>query len=696
MKRRISITTRIAVVMSLFVAVLLSVTMAIIATRVNSSVHQVENGGFSQIAAARAGELGAHLDKLAWELRMIAALGSFGSPDRRVVELGIDALQGKLSSETVGAFFAWPDGSYYSTARANGSIADRDYFKAIAEGKASSVVSGAVISKSLGIPIVVLACAVRAPDGSLRGVAALQVTLKSLSNIGAALKVGRAGYGWIVDATGLIIAHPVADMVMKVSVTAADKEGNSGLSALGSRMLAEDSGTGDWKDKTALATTTYFAKVPNSGGWVLALNLPTSEVDETSRALLLLLSIQLAAMIVVVGLVSARLSRSIAAPIGRAAREFKALAAGEADLTKRVEVLRNDEIGDMVGDFNAFVQKLREVIVTIKTAQADLGGIGDELVGNVRGTEREVLKIGSSIALIRGKTEEQSTSVEQSSSAVAQIARNIESLEGVIMEQSSSVNEASASIEEMVANIASMTASIERMAGQFASLSSASETGKSTQQTAADRIAQIAERSRDLLEANEVIAGIASQTNLLAMNAAIEAAHAGEAGKGFSVVADEIRRLSETASTQSATIGGDLMRVQEAIREVVESSRESESSFALVASRIAETENLVREVRAAMIEQREGSSQVLEALRSMNDITSQVRDGAAEMGSGNKTILEEMERLRQLSSEILQMVDEMARGAGGIELNVGRGAELADGMRSAIGHMEAAIGRFKV
>ena len=398
----------------------------------------------------------------------------------------------------------------------------------------------------------------------------------------------------------------------------------------------------------------------------------------------------------IVLLLSVTLYRLVIRRIKKIDLALAEIAKGDGDLAKRLDEGSRDEIGSFAGNFNTFVEKLREIVANLKEAQRDLTTIGEALGKSVDATAATITQISTRVDQASNEARLEAASVAQSSSAVVEIASNIKNLEGLIERQAASVGQASASIEEMIANIGAVTASVEKMGGQFAELSEASETGKTTQAEAGAKISRIAERSQSLIEANDAISAIASQTNLLAINAAIEAAHAGEAGKGFAVVADEIRRLSETTAEQSLTIGAELTTVLKAIEEVVTSSHDSEAAFDLVASRIGATDLLVSEVLQAMSEQRSGTAQILEALKSMNDITTEVRSGAREMNIGDKAILDEMARLRENSADILESMRDVTAGAEDIASSAGRVSEMAESTKATIRKMDESIGRFKV
>jgi methyl-accepting chemotaxis protein len=375
--------------------------------------------------------------------------------------------------------------------------------------------------------------------------------------------------------------------------------------------------------------------------------------------------------------------------------QLEQLSSSEKDLTGRISIGSVDEFGLIAGMVNTFSEGLAKSMGDLKSAQGKLNGLGEELRNHAGDTASAVSQISASVGRVKEKAQFQSESVAESSSAVEEIAKNIESLEGLISDQAESIAQASSAIEEMIGNIGSVTKSIDTMADQFGTLITAAEDGRKTQAASRANVEQIATRSEALLEANKVISTIASKTNLLAMNAAIEAAHAGEAGRGFSVVADEIRRLAETSAGQSKTIRLELSQVQKAIEEVVASSKDSEASFVRVSERIGETDALVREIQRAMVEQKEGSAQVLDALRSMNDITYQVKTGSQEMGTGNTKVLEEIGRLRDATADIKTSMEEMAIGANGIAQSARKVSDMAEGTRDTIRGMDEAIGCFR-
>jgi Methyl-accepting chemotaxis protein len=697
MKRRISIVARIAVSFAGLVVIILGATAFIVARDVQSKVEKLIIDDSAQYVKAQAQQVGDGLEKLRWELNAMALQPQLRSVDKKAVATYIRPFEGKFSPEVASFFYAWSDGSEITAAGGSSSLADRQYFKDIMAGKTDWAVSAPVVAKTLGVPIIPIAEPVKNEKGEIVGVVGMSMKLEYFSQVVSAIKLGSGGYGWVVDGSGLMIAHPKAEYVMKLDITKADETaGYKGLSAFSKRVLSSDSGNGSYVTGDGAPMFSCFAAVPGSPGWKLGVTMPLAAFHAASSSIISLFLVVIAGTILVFIVIALIMGRSIAAPIVKIVSSIKELAEGEADLTRELEATRNDEIGDLSVDFNRFVAKLREIVVSLKAAQGELAAAGDTLKANAEETAGASAQISERVHGVGEKARRQAAGVAESSSAVEQIAKNIESLERLISDQAASVTEASASIEEMVGNIASVTSSIGKMADEFAALSSAAEEGRSIQDETGSRIGRIAESSETLLEANSTIAKIASQTNLLAMNAAIEAAHAGEAGKGFSVVADEIRNLAETASTQSRTIGAELGQIRTEIEELVSASQDSSEAFGRVMDKLSDTDKIVQEVKSAMIEQKEGSSQVLEALKSMNDITASVRSGSKEMSAGNATILEAMGTLRDSAAEIELSMEEMASGAAAIAEGARKVASVAEGTSGTIGKMEEAIGRFVV
>lgn len=405
-----------------------------------------------------------------------------------------------------------------------------------------------------------------------------------------------------------------------------------------------------------------FAPVPDSQWSVLAV-APYKFYFSSLTVLLRLIAVVMVAVILISVLIVSKILKTFIKPLVFVKQSVDKIATGNADLTKRIEVISNDEIGDVIKGFNLFLEKLQEIVKKILGSKDSLSAADERLQACTKNTEDSLGQISASIESVNVLVHEQAGSVQETAGAVDEISSNIGSLEKMIQAQSENVQQASSAVEQMIGNISSVNASVGKMIASFDQLEEHSNTGIANQSNVNEMILDIEQQSKILQDANLAIAGIASQTNLLAMNAAIEAAHAGDAGRGFSVVADEIRKLSETSSAQSRTIGQQLKEILETIHSMVVASSRSGEAFNKVTERIGDTDELVQQINGAMQEQNEGSRQINSALQSMNDTTVYVRRSSEELSESNRTVLSQMENLRNVTDKMISRMDEMNTGA---------------------------------
>jgi len=384
------------------------------------------------------------------------------------------------------------------------------------------------------------------------------------------------------------------------------------------------------------------------------------------------------------------------APIVKISNSLKDISEGEGDLTQTINISSKDEVGDLARYFNKTLEKIKNLVLLIKNKSITLNDIGNDLSSNMTETAAAVNEITANIQSVKGRVINQSASVTETNATMEQVITNINKLNGHVENQADTISKRSAFIQAMVNNIGSVNQTLQKNMENVQTLKEASEVGRGGLQEVATDIQEISRESEGLLEINAVMENIASQTNLLSMNAAIEAAHAGEAGKGFAVVADEIRKLAESSSEQSKTIGTVLKKIAESIKKITVSTDNVLARFEAIDSGIKTVAEQEEVINHAMEEQAEGSNQLLQGTTNLNGITQQVKAGSEEMLEGSQEVMKESRNLEKVTQEITSGMNEMATGADQINVAVHNVNDMTQKNREAIDELIKEVSRFKV
>ncbi|MCL2067302.1 MAG: bacteriohemerythrin [Treponema sp.] len=390
------------------------------------------------------------------------------------------------------------------------------------------------------------------------------------------------------------------------------------------------------------------------------------------------------------------LARPIFVRLGQINKILTLLSRGEGNLSERIKIKRDDEIGRMADLFNKTLDRICNMVIIVKDQSINLSNVGNELSENMDQTAIAVTEISGNIQKIKDQVMNQSASVTETNTTMEQVMENISLLNTQVEAQTESVSQSSSAVEQMLANIQSVTNTLVKNTDNVEQLILASETGRNSLEEVTQDILGIAKESQGLLEINSVMENIASQTNLLSMNAAIEAAHAGEAGRGFAVVAAEIRKLAESSTAQSKTISVVLNKIKTSIDKISKSTTVVLEKFQDIDTEVRVVSQQESNIRSAMEEQSVGSKQILEAISQLQDITRQVLQGSSQMLEGSQQVIREGVNLATATEEITSGISEIASGADYINSAVGRVRGISDNNREHIGALSKEVERYKV
>lgn len=569
-------------------------------------------------------------------------------------------------------------------AESNLNIADRAYFQAALRGE--TAISDMIISRGTGRPLYVIAHPVRS-GGRIAGVIFAAVDLAHFTEkLIRPITVGESGYVYLFDRNGIVASHPDPESVGTFNVSDF---------AWGARMLEEVRGTFAYRTPSDKERFVSFDR-EDASGWSVVTGIDAAEIEAPVRELIKRILFSVLPVTLFLGVVSFLLTNQFIHPLRRVVAAMREISEGDADLTIELDDRGNHEIAVLSRDFNSFLARLAGIIRYIRSAAGRVTAVKSNLGELSSEAASSSGQISSSLESMQNQIGRLDRLIAQSAEAVTGINGVISDFDESVGNQAASISQLSSSIEEMTASIESVKKVIDTNESSVGSLLQSSRDGGEKIENTNEVIDLVNGRIDQLAQAAELINQIASQTNLLSMNAAIEAAHAGDAGKGFAVVAEEIRKLASSAGDNAKTIGDALRDITAQIVNAASMSGESRNAFSDIESGIENVASGLAEIAAAVTELTGGGREIRISASSLADSGGLVRDGAQEIRKDAVLIEESMGDITNISTSVVSGMDEIAAGTRRNRQSARKVRDESDRLGTSIDEISSAVKRFKI